>query len=143
MIQECVVDRDCVSGIREGGKSGGLSWGDKLLGHPDFVWGGLCKEVGPVGGFSPFDGFEVAEVGLSCCGVGVGCPELFSPAGSFCEFLSLGGEEWGPPSFSLGEGRERGVLSSIVVVSAERAEENHWWSWLGRELRGGEGSASS
>jgi len=27
-----------------------------------------------------------------------------------------------------GEGRERGVLSSIVVVSAERAEENHWSS---------------
>jgi len=75
VIQERVVDRDWVRGsVGEGGKSGGLSWDDQLLGRPDVVWGGFGKEVGPVGGFGPFDGFEVAELGLSCRGVGVGGP---------------------------------------------------------------------
>ena len=29
-------------------------------------------------------------------------------------------------ALDFGEGPERGVLSSIVDVSAEKAEENHW-----------------
>jgi len=33
--------------------------------------------------------------------------------------------------FDLGDGRERGVVVSITVGSAERAEENQWSSWLG------------
>ena len=72
-----------------------------MFGCPDVVQGSFCKEVGPVGGFGPLDGFEVAEVGVSCRGVGVEDPELLSSEGSFCEFLSEGGEEWGPPSFRL------------------------------------------
>jgi len=53
-------------------------WGS-FLGRP-VAWpsrcrlGGFCKEVCPVGGFGPFDGFEVAELGWSCRGVGVGGP---------------------------------------------------------------------
>jgi len=39
----------------------------------------------------------------------------------------------------LGEGRECGVLSSIVVVGSERAEENQWSSWLGEGVLGGGG----
>jgi len=77
------------------------SWGEGTLGvflgvtsffgPRDVVWGGFCKEIAPVGGFCPFDGFKVAELGRSCCGVGVGGPEPLSLAGSFCEFLSEGG----------------------------------------------------
>jgi len=37
----------------------------------------------------------------------------------------------------FGEGRERGVLSSFAVVSAESAEQNHWSSWLGEGAWGG------
>jgi len=58
-------------------------------------------EIGPVGGFSSFDGFEVAELGLSCYSIAVGGAELHRPAGGFCEFLSEAGQEWGPPSFGL------------------------------------------
>jgi len=42
-------------------------------------------------------------------------------------------------ALDLGEGRERGVLFSITAVSAERAEENHWSSWLGDGAPGGGG----
>jgi len=41
--------------------------------------------------------------------------------------------------FDLGDGRERGAVVSIAAVSAERAEENHRSSCLGRGFRGGEG----
>ena len=87
VVEERVVDSDRVGGIRERGEPGGLSWGDQLLGRPDVVRGGFCEEISPVGSFGPLNGFEVAEPGLSCCGVGVGGPEFFSPAGGFCEFL--------------------------------------------------------
>jgi len=33
-------------------------------------------------------------------------------------------------ALDFGEGRDRGVLFTIIVVSDERAEENHWSSWL-------------
>ena len=36
---------------------------------------------------------------------------------------------------------ERGVAASFVVVSAERAEENHWSSWLGEGLSEGGGTS--
>ena len=42
-------------------------------------------------------------------------------------------------ALDFGEGREWGVLSSIIAVSAERAEENHWTSWLGEGVSGGGG----
>jgi len=42
----------------------------------------------------------------------------------------------------FGEGRERGTLTSIVAVSAERAGENHWSSWLREGVSGGEGLAT-
>jgi len=38
--------------------------------------------------------------------------------------------------FDLGEGRDRGAVVSITAVSAERAEENHWSSWLGEGVGG-------
>ena len=41
----------------------------------------------------------------------------------------------------LGEGRERGRGTSIVVVSAERAEENDWSSWLGEGVLGAGGTS--
>ena len=41
--------------------------------------------------------------------------------------------------FDLGDGRERGAVVSTTVVSAERAEENSWLSWLGEWVSGGEG----
>jgi len=45
-------------------------------------------------------------------------------------------------ALDFGEGRERGVSFSIVVVSVERAEENHRSSWFGEGASGGGGSAS-
>ena len=74
VFQKHLVDCDWVRGVREGRTSGRLSWGDLLPGRPDVVQGGFSKEISPVGGFGPFDGFEVAELGLSCHGVGVGGP---------------------------------------------------------------------
>ena len=41
--------------------------------------------------------------------------------------------------FDLGDGRERGAVVSTTVVSAKRAEENHWSSWLGEGVSGGGG----
>ena len=46
-------------------------------------------------------------------------------------------------ALDLGEGHERGVLFSIVVVSAERAEENHRSSWMGEGVSGGGGICHS
>jgi len=43
-------------------------------------------------------------------------------------------------ALDLGEGREQGVLSLIAVVTAERAEENYWSSWVGEGISGGGGS---
>ena len=43
-------------------------------------------------------------------------------------------------AFDFGEGRERGISLSIVVVSTERAEESHWSSWLGEVVSGGAGT---
>jgi len=45
-------------------------------------------------------------------------------------------------ALDFGEDREWGVVASIVVVSAERAEENHWSSWLG-EIGSGGGTGKS
>jgi len=44
-------------------------------------------------------------------------------------------------ALDFGEGRERGAVASIAVVSAERAEENHWSSWLGEYVSGGGGTS--
>jgi len=41
--------------------------------------------------------------------------------------------------FDLGDGRERGVVVATPGVTAERAVENHWSSWLGEGVRGGVG----
>jgi len=74
VVQECVVDCDGVGGIREGGKPGGLPWGDQLFGCPDVVRGGICEEVGPVGSLGSFYGLEIAELRLPCYGIGVRGP---------------------------------------------------------------------
>jgi len=41
------------------------------------------------------------------------------------------------PALDFWEGRQRGAVASIIVVSAERAKENHWSSWLGEGAVGG------
>ena len=46
-------------------------------------------------------------------------------------------------AFAFGEGSELGGSLSIVVVSDERAEENHWSSGFGEGVSGQEGLASS
>jgi len=46
-------------------------------------------------------------------------------------------------ALDLGEGRERGAVASIVVVSVERAEENHWASLLGQGVPGGGGTCQA
>jgi len=99
VVQECVVDRDRVGGIGEGGESGALSGGDQLFGRPDVVRGGFREEIRPVGTFGSFDGFKVAKLSLPCCGVGVGGPQVFSFAGGFRKLFSEGGEQRGPPGF--------------------------------------------
>jgi len=47
---------------------------------------------------------------------------------------------WVHQGLDFGEGRERRVSFSIVIVSVERAEENHWSSWLGEGEPGGGGT---
>jgi len=44
-------------------------------------------------------------------------------------------------ALDLGDGRERGAMASIAVVSVERAQENHWSSWLGEEGEGWGGTS--
>jgi len=41
-----------------------------------------------------------------------------------------------------GDGRERCVVASIAALSVERAEGNHWSSWFGKRVSGGEGRAN-
>ena len=110
MVQERIVDCDWVCGIGEGGESRGLSWGDQLFGGPDVVRGGLRKEVGPVGGLGSFYGFEVAELGLACYGIGIWGSKLLGPAGGFGEFFPEGSEEGSPPSLGLPGGARTGCV---------------------------------
>ena len=42
-------------------------------------------------------------------------------------------------ALDLGDGGDRGAVVSITAVSVERAEENHWSSWLGAGVLGGGG----
>ena len=42
-------------------------------------------------------------------------------------------------ALDLGDGRDRGAVVPIVAVSAARAEENHWSSWLGEGVSWGGG----
>jgi len=91
VVQERFIDCNWVRGIGQKGKPGGLSQGDQLFGRPDVVWRGFCKEISPVGSFSSSDTFEVAELRLSCCVVGVWGLGLFGSPGGFREFLSQSG----------------------------------------------------
>ena len=101
VVEECVVDRDRVLSVGEGGESRGLSLGNQVLGRPDVVRAGFRQEVRPISGLGSFDGLEVDKLGQSCRRVGVGGPEFFRSAGSICELLPEGSEEWGPPSIRL------------------------------------------
>jgi len=56
-------------------------------------------EVRPIRGFRSFDGFEVAELRLSCYVVGVGGLGFLGFPGGFREFLPECGQERGPPGF--------------------------------------------
>ena len=104
VVQECIVDRDGIICVWEGGKSGGLSRSDQLFGCPDVIGGRFCEEVRPVGGSGPFNGLEVADLGLPRCGVGVGVPQLLGLAGGSREFFSESGEERSPPGLGPGGG---------------------------------------
>ena len=42
-------------------------------------------------------------------------------------------------ALDFGKGCEQGAVASMVVVRAERAEENHWSSCLGEGVSGGGG----
>jgi len=44
-------------------------------------------------------------------------------------------------ALDLGDGRDRGAVVFIVVVSAARAEEHHWLSWLGDGVSGAGGTS--
>jgi len=101
MTKKPVIDHDWVRGVWKGGQPGGPSSGDELLSGPNVVQRGFANEIGPVGGLSSFDGFQVAKLGLSRYCVAVRCPEPLDPAGSFCELLSESGQEWDPPSLRL------------------------------------------
>jgi len=91
VVQMGVVDRDWVRGVGEGRESGGFSRGDQLFGLPDVVQRGFCKNIRPLGGLSPPDGFEIAELGLSCYAVGVGGLGFFGLLGGLCELFLEGG----------------------------------------------------
>jgi len=79
-----------------------------VFSRPDVVRRGFCKKVSTVGGFRPFNGFEIAKFGLSRYGVGVGGLEFLGPADGFRELFAERGQEWGPPSFGpWGGGRVR------------------------------------
>jgi len=97
VVEESVVDRDRVGGVREGGESGGLSWGDHLFGCPNVIRGGFCEEVSPIGSLGSLNGLEIAKLGLSCCAVGIGGSQTLGSAGSLCVLLPENGEERGPP----------------------------------------------
>ena len=72
-----------------------------MLGRPDVVWGGFCKEIGPVGGFRPLDTFKVTKLGLSSDCVGGGGLNFFGFMGGLGELFSKGGQERGPPSLGF------------------------------------------
>jgi len=130
-------------GVGKGGKSGGLSQGDQLLGRPDVVRGSFCKKVSPVEGFRPLDAFEVTKLDLSRDGVEVGGLTFFALSGGFRELFPKGCQEWGPPRFGpwrvAGDGRpgfyrrrERGEGQGAALVQL-----------VGRgSIRGGERPAS-
>jgi len=42
-------------------------------------------------------------------------------------------------ALDIGDGCGRGAVASIIAVSAERAEEKHWSSWLGEGVSVGGG----
>jgi len=44
-------------------------------------------------------------------------------------------------ALDFGDGRDRGAVVSIAVVSTDRAEENHWSSWPGDGGEGGGGTS--
>jgi len=77
VVQKRIVDSDWARGVGEGREPRAFSRGDQLFGCPDVVPSGLCKKISPVGSFCSFDGFEVAELGLSCYAVGVGGLDFF------------------------------------------------------------------
>ena len=143
MVQKGVVDHDWVPGVREGGEPGGFSWGDQLLGRPDVVRGGLRKEIGPVGAFSSVDGFEIAELGLSCNIVGVGGQEFLALREAFANSLRRVVSCGVHLALDFGDGCARGAVASIVAMRVEEAEENPWSSWLGEGFRGGGGMSQS
>jgi len=91
VVQKRVVDSDWVRGVREGREPGGFSWDDQLFGRPDVVRRGFGKEISPVGGLRSFDGFEVAELGLSCYAVGVGGLGFSGFSGGLCNLFSESG----------------------------------------------------
>jgi len=99
VVQEGIIDSYWVRGVGKGGEPGGLSWGDQLFGRPYVVRRGLCKEISPIRGLCSFDGFEVAELRLSCYAVGVGGLGFFGFPGGFREFLLESGKTRGPPTF--------------------------------------------
>jgi len=90
MVSYGSIDCDRVGGTLKGGASGSLSWGDKLLGRPNVLWGGFCEEVGPVGVGCSFDGLEVAELGLPSSEAGVGGLVFLGLAGGLLEFFGEG-----------------------------------------------------
>jgi len=101
---------------------------EQLAVWPNVIWGGFCEEIRPVGRLGSFNGFEVAELGLSCRGIGVGDSSFLALPVAFANFFRRVVRSGVHQALDLGEGRERGVSFSITVVSAERAEENHWSS---------------
>jgi len=44
-------------------------------------------------------------------------------------------------ALDLWDGRERGAVASILVVSVDRAEEDHWSSWVGEGVSGAGGTS--
>ena len=111
-----------------------------MLGRPDGVRGGLSKKIGPVGGFSSFDGSKVAKLGLSCYSIRVGGMELFGSSSGLCELFSEDCQSGVHQALDFGKKHERGAVGAIVDVSAKRPEDTHRSSWLGEEGLGGGGT---
>jgi len=65
-------------------------------------------------------------------GVRVPLAERVSFVNSFQRVLRRGVHQ----GWDLWEGREWGAVASIVAVRVERAEENHWSSWVGEGVSG-------
>jgi len=60
-------------------------------------------------------------------------------ANSFRRVVRMGVHQ----ALDLWDRRERGLVASIVVVRAERVEENHWSSWLGEGVSEAAGTSHS